>query len=98
MFRKVGIFGRPGIFCYRARSAEICARHQREAHLVQGLDHDLTLGYNIIKMLAWGFSKNCSGGHPGQSEIQEIAQLINHHKMKTNCGIRQTKVVFRILA
>ena len=36
-------------------------------------------------MLAWGFSKSCSCGRPGQSNVLKIAQLINHHKMKTNC-------------
>ena len=39
-------------------SAGISARHQREAHQVQGLDHDWSLGNKALKMLAWGSSSS----------------------------------------
>ena len=41
---------------------------------------------------------SCSVGHLRQSEVLKIAQLINHHKMKTNCEISQTEFVFKTLA
>ena len=73
-------------------SAELSALHQREVHQVRGLDHDQNLRYK--RYVSLGFSESRSVGHPGL----KIAQLINHHKMKTNCEISQTQFVFKTLA
>jgi hypothetical protein len=44
-------------------------------------------------VLAWGFSKSCSGSHSGQGVILKIAQFINPHKM-----ISQSEIVFKTIA
>ena len=57
-------------------SAGVSARPQREARQVQGLDQDWCLGNKTVKMIAWSFSKICTGGLPVQSEILKKNQMI----------------------